>query len=73
MLMNVSVLKQTIVTLTLSVATLKDRTAVAVTKDIPETVETAQVPCYMHGIYQEFRFFRTLTYAKQKLFKVSVS
>ena len=67
MLMNVSVHKQTIVTLTLSVATQKDHTAVAVTKDIPETVESAQVPCYMHGICQEFRFFRTLTLAKQKL------
>ena len=67
MLMNVSVLKQTIVTLTLNVATLKDHTAVAVTKDIPETVESAQVPCYMHGICQEFRFFKTLTLAKQKL------
>jgi len=44
-LMNVPVLKQTIVTPTLSVATLKDRTAVVVTKDTPETVETAQVPC----------------------------
>ena len=44
-LMNVPVLKQTIVTQTLSVATLKDRTAVVVTKDTPETVETAQVPC----------------------------
>ena len=48
--MNVPVLKQTIATVTLIVTTLKDRTAVAVTKDIPETVETAQVPCYMHGI-----------------------
>lgn len=44
-LMNVPVLKQTIATQTLSVATLKDRTAVVVTKDTPETVETAQVPC----------------------------
>ena len=67
MLMNVSVHEQTIVTVTLSVGTQKDHTAVAVTKDIPETVESAQVPCYMHGICQEFRFFRTLTLAKQKL------
>jgi len=66
-LMNVSVHEQTIVTVTLSVGTQKDHTAVAVTKDIPETVESAQVPCYMHGICQEFRFFRTLTLAKQKL------
>ena len=49
-LMNVPVLKQTIVTQTLSVATLKARTSVAVTKDTPDTVETAQVPCYMRGI-----------------------
>ena len=43
--MNVPVLKQMIVTLTPSAATLKDCTPVAVTKDIPETVELAQVPC----------------------------
>ena len=49
-LMNVPVLKQTIVTQTLSVATLKARTFVAVTKDTSDTVETAQVPCYMRGI-----------------------
>ena len=64
-LLNVPLLKQTIVTQTLSVATLKDRTAVIVTKDIPETVDTAQVQCYMHGICQEYCFFRTLTLAKQ--------
>lgn len=48
--MNVPVLEQMIVTLTPSAATLKDCTPVAVTKDIPETVELAQVPCYMRGI-----------------------
>ena len=41
---------QMIVTLTPSAATLKDRTPVAVIKDIPETVELAQVPSYMSRI-----------------------
>ena len=35
-----------------SVASLKGRIAVVVTNDI--LVETAQVPCYMHGICQEY-------------------
>ena len=54
-----------IVTQTPSVATLKGRKAVVVTNDI--LVETAQVPCYMHGICQEYCFFRTLTLAQKRL------
>ena len=51
------------VTQTPSVASLKGRTAVVVTNDM--LVETGQVPFYMHGICQEYCFFRTLALAKQ--------
>ena len=53
-----------IVTQTPSVATLKGRKAVVVTNDI--LVETAQVPCYMHGICQEYCFFQNTDFSPKK-------